>query len=50
MFFPGKKGHEITRCLDVATGEELWQDKYETAEINGAALRFASRWRTCVLT
>ncbi len=41
--FSRQEGHEITRCLDVATGEELWQDKYETAEINGAALRFASR-------
>ncbi len=26
--FTYQQGHEITRCLDVATGKELWQDKY----------------------
>src|SRR5713101_3008295 len=27
--FSRQNGNEIIRCLDAATGKELWQDKYE---------------------
>src|ERR1700730_17176865 len=27
--FSRQEGKEVTRCLDAATGEELWQDKHQ---------------------
>jgi outer membrane protein assembly factor BamB len=32
-------GNEVTRCLDAATGKELWQDKYEAQAVTGAPVR-----------
>ena len=34
-------GNEVLRCLDAASGKELWQDKYATQGASGAAGRFA---------
>ncbi len=39
--FSRQDGNEITRCLDAATGKELWQDKYETGGVQGPAASFA---------
>src|SRR5438876_11046784 len=33
--FSRQAGAEITRCLDAATGKELWQDKYDTLGATG---------------
>jgi outer membrane protein assembly factor BamB len=30
-------GNEVTRCLDVANGKELWSDKYEAKGVTGFA-------------
>jgi len=38
--FAREEGNEITRCLDAATGKELWQDKYEAQPARGAAGSF----------
>lgn len=38
--FSRQDGQEVTRCLDAATGREVWQDKYEAADSEGAAARF----------
>ncbi|MBV9123541.1 MAG: PQQ-like beta-propeller repeat protein [Planctomycetes bacterium] len=38
--FSRQGGNEITRCLDAATGKEVWQDKYAAAGANGPAGRF----------
>jgi outer membrane protein assembly factor BamB len=35
--FSRQNESEIIRCLDAASGKELWQDKYETAGATGAA-------------
>jgi outer membrane protein assembly factor BamB len=32
-------GDEVLRCLDAATGRELWQDKYASQDAAGAAAR-----------
>ncbi len=34
-------GNEITRCLDAATGKELWQEKYESLGATGPAAGFS---------
>jgi outer membrane protein assembly factor BamB len=39
--FTRQGGNEILRCLDAATGKELWQDKYEAQGATGPASRFA---------
>jgi outer membrane protein assembly factor BamB len=39
--FARQEGSEITRCLDAATGKELWQDKYESAGATGPASGFS---------
>ena len=31
---------EELRCLDAATGKEIWQDKYAAAAVTGAAISF----------
>jgi outer membrane protein assembly factor BamB len=33
--FSHEGGDEVTRCLDAATGKEIWKDKYEVAAISG---------------
>jgi outer membrane protein assembly factor BamB len=35
--FAREGGDEILRCLDAATGKELWQDKYEAQPVTGIA-------------
>ena len=35
--FSREGGDEVIRCLDAATGKELWKDKYEVAAISGPA-------------
>lgn len=39
--FSRQEGNEITRCLDAATGKELWQDKYESQGASGPAQGFS---------
>ena len=43
--FARQDGKEITRCLDMATGKELWQDKYDAQGASGPAASF-SGWMT----
>lgn len=38
--FSREGGNEVSRCLDAATGRELWQDKYEAPAVRGPAARF----------
>jgi outer membrane protein assembly factor BamB len=35
--FGRQDGNEVTRCLDAASGKEIWVDKYPAAEITGPA-------------
>src|SRR5262245_33732602 len=35
--FSRQEGNEVVRCLEAATGKELWQDKYEAQGANGPA-------------
>jgi outer membrane protein assembly factor BamB len=39
--FSRQEGNEIIRCLDAATGKELWQDKYESLGASGPASGFS---------
>ena len=39
--FSREQGNEVTRCLDVATGKEVWQDKYEAQGATGPASGFS---------
>lgn len=39
--FSRQDGQEVTRCLDAATGEEVWKDAYEAAGASGPASRFS---------
>lgn len=39
--FTRQDGNEVVRCLDAATGQEIWQDKYETQGVSGAASQFS---------
>ncbi len=39
--FSRQQGSEITRCLDSATGKELWQDKYDAQGASGPASGFS---------
>jgi outer membrane protein assembly factor BamB len=39
--FARQDGSEITRCLDVASGKELWQDKYDSLGAAGPASGFS---------
>jgi outer membrane protein assembly factor BamB len=32
---------EITRCLDAASGKQIWEDKYQAPAVTGPAIRFA---------
>jgi outer membrane protein assembly factor BamB len=38
--FTREGGDEVVRCLDAASGKELWQDKYEAVRVTGAAQSF----------
>ncbi|HEY2883178.1 MAG TPA: PQQ-binding-like beta-propeller repeat protein, partial [Pirellulales bacterium] len=38
--FSRQANNEIVRCLNAATGDELWQDKYESLPIMGSAAGF----------
>ncbi len=39
--FARQDGHEILRCLELETGEEIWQDKYAAPGASGPASGFA---------
>ena len=39
--FSRQDGNEVTRCLEAATGKELWQDKYESLGATGPASGFS---------
>jgi outer membrane protein assembly factor BamB len=39
--FSREEGSEVIRCLDAATGKELWQDKYESLGATGPAASFS---------
>ncbi len=39
--FSRQEGNEVIRCLDAASGKELWQDKYEAEGATGAARGFS---------
>ncbi len=39
--FARQDGNEVLRCLDAATGKELWQNKYESAGASGPAAGFS---------
>src|SRR5205823_7433666 len=39
--FSRQDGNEITRCLDAATGKEIWQEKYESLGATGPASSFS---------
>jgi outer membrane protein assembly factor BamB len=38
--FGREEGQEVIRCLNAATGEEIWQNKYDTDDAGGPAARF----------
>ena len=38
--FGREDGQEVVRCLNADSGKEIWQDKYETGDADGAAARF----------
>jgi outer membrane protein assembly factor BamB len=39
--FSRQEGYEVIRCLEAATGKELWQDKYESLGAEGPASSFS---------
>ncbi len=39
--FSRQDGQEVTRCLDAATGKEVWRDAYQAAGASGPASRFS---------
>jgi outer membrane protein assembly factor BamB len=39
--FARQEGNEIARCLDAATGKEIWQEKYEALGADGPARPFS---------
>ena len=39
--FSRREGNEVLRCLDAATGEQIWQEEYPAEEIRGPASGFA---------
>ncbi len=39
--FSRQDGAEVIRCLDAATGKELWQDKYDALGASGPAASFS---------
>jgi len=39
--FSREDGNEVTRCLEAATGKEVWQEKYESLGATGPAAQFS---------
>jgi outer membrane protein assembly factor BamB len=39
--FARQEGQEVTRCLDAATGKELWQERYDSLGATGPAQGFS---------
>ncbi len=39
--FSRQEGNEVIRCLEAATGKEVWQDKYESLGATGPASSFS---------
>jgi outer membrane protein assembly factor BamB len=39
--FSREDGNEVTRCLDAATGKEIWSDKYPAQGASGPAASFS---------
>ena len=39
--FSRENSNEVLRCLNAATGKELWQDKYPSLGASGPASRFS---------
>src|SRR6266496_899232 len=39
--FSREEGNEVTRCLDAATGKEVWQENYESLGATGPASGFS---------
>src|SRR6516164_7828256 len=39
--FARQEGHEVTRCLEAATGKEVWLDKYEAMGATGPSAGFS---------
>src|ERR1043166_9289965 len=39
--FTRQEGNEVARCLDAATGKEIWQEKYESLGASGPAQGFS---------
>lgn len=39
--FSRQDNNEVIRCLDAATGKEIWIDKYESQGVSGPAARFS---------
>ena len=39
--FSREEGREVLRCLDAATGQEIWQDSYESLGATGPAQSFS---------
>jgi outer membrane protein assembly factor BamB len=39
--FSREDGGEVVRCLDAASGKEIWQDKYDVLPANGPAQSFS---------
>jgi len=39
--FSRQDGNEVTRCLDAASGKELWSDQYPALGVNGPASGFS---------
>ncbi len=39
--FSRQEGNEVIRCLEAATGKEVWQDKYESLGASGPASAFS---------
>ncbi len=38
--FGREDGQEVVRCLNANSGKEIWKDKYESGDADGAAARF----------
>lgn len=39
--FSREEGHEVVRCLDATTGQEVWRDSYESLGATGPAQSFS---------
>ena len=48
--FSRQEGKEVTRCLEAATGKELWRDDYDSEGATGPAARFSGPRSSPVVT